>query len=564
MSSSDADTDSLRASVLASFGGDGAEQAMASDELLRHLAAMDAGATSSLDSVRAMIAAAGSETAPDHTQAATLAWLDAAFLLWHRDFPLEPPLETLLQAMLPVVAAQALVDPAFMKPGAHPLQRLLDTVHDAAVGWQPELGRAGDGLQQDLTELVDRCRSYFDDPDLSFAELAADEEIRLNRAATRAERMNQRLIEKEQGRVSINACRREAALMINRHLQEPLPTTIIDFLKGHWLDSAQLVLLKHGTDSEEWRGIQAATEQLLDSTRKDGPEGEDRRQHLFKLVSQLPRELKRYLLSLQHDKEAIDDTLGLVEYVHLRLLRDDDIDLEQAEPIAVEQDPGTDTAARPAIEEGHWYALSLDDGLVRGRLILDLVEEKRLVFSNLAGGLAASLGYGELEQMMASDRVRHLVTGSTFTHCLTNAASEEPEAETGIKAATETEQVPQESPAPASAEEQLSAQSTDSGGATIMPFPEPELTVDPDAIPIGTWLGFHDGEIPLLARLAVHDPAEDSYIFVNRDGVKLRELSGRELQRLFDDDIVDMLELRAPPRSPPDNKSPGDDEEELA
>ena len=79
-----------------------------------------------------------------------------------------------------------------------------------------------------------------------------------------------------------------------------------------------------------------------------------------------------------------------------------------------------------------------------------------------------------------------------------------------------------------------------------------------------TWLGFHDSEIPLLARLAVHDPAQDSYIFVNRDGVKLRELSGRELQRLFDDDIVDVLELRAPPRSPPSDKSPGDDEEELA
>jgi hypothetical protein len=556
MSGSYADKESLREEVLASFGGGGAEHAMASDELLRLLAAMDAGATSSLDSVRAAIADAGSGAAPSHEQAATLAWLDAAFLLWHRDFPLEPPLDTLLQAMLPVVAAQALADPAFMNPGAHPLHRLLDAVHDAAVGWQPELGRAGDGLQQDLSELVDRCRSYFDDPDLSFAELAADEEIRLNRAATRAERMIQRLVEKEQGRVRISACRREAALMINRHLQEPLPTTIIDFLKGHWLDSAQLVLLKHGADSEEWRGIQAATERLLDSTRKDGPEGEDRRQHLFKLVSQLPRELKRYLLSLQHDKEAIDDTLGLVEYVHLRLLRDDDIDLEQAEPVALEQDPGIDTAARPAIEEGQWYALSLDEGLVRGRLILDLVEEKHLVFSNLAGSLAASLGYGELEQMMASDRVKHLVTGSTFTHCLTVAASEQPD--------TATAQVPGESTAPAIAEPQLTADSQDSAGATIMPFPEPELTVDPDAIPIGTWLGFHDGEIPLLARLAVHDPTQDSYIFVNRDGVKLRELSGRELQRLFDDDIVDMLELRAPPRSPPNDKSPGDDEEERA
>ena len=368
--------------------------------------------------------------------------------------------------------------------------------------------------------------------------------------------MNQRLIEKEQGRVRISACRREAALMINCHLKEPLPKTIIDFLKGHWFDSAQLILLKHGADSEEWRGIQAATGRLLDSTRKDGPEGEDRRQHLFKLVSQLPRELKRWLLSLQHDKEAIDDTLGLVEYVHLRLLRDDDIELEQAEPIAIEQDPGTDTAARPAIDEGDWYALPLDEGLVRGRLVLALVEEKRLVFSNLAGGLAASLGYGELEQMLASGLVQPLATGATFTRCLTNAANAEPDSGQQDTAAAPA--------ASAAVDSQTAARSQNNSGATIMPFPEPDLTVDPHAIPIGTWLGFHDSEIPLLARLAVHDPAQDSYIFVNRDGVKLRELSGRELQRLFDDDIVDVLELRAPPRSPPSDKSPGDDEEELA
>ncbi len=101
-------------------------------------------------------------------------------------------------------------------------------------------------------------------------------------------------------------------------------------------------------------------------------------------------------------------------------------------------------------------------------------------------------------------------------------------------------------------------------GATIMPFPEPERTVDPHALPIGTWLGFHDSEIPLLARLAVHDPTQDSYIFVNRDGVKLRELSGRELQHLFNDGVVDVLELRPPPRSTAADDADGDDQEERA
>ena len=97
-----------------------------------------------------------------------------------------------------------------------------------------------------------------------------------------------------------------------------------------------------------------------------------------------------------------------------------------------------------------------------------------------------------------------------------------------------------------------------------MPFPEQERSMDPQALPIGTWLGFHDGELPLLARLAVHDQEQDSYIFVNRDGVKLRELSGRELQRLCNDNLVNVLELKAPPRSPEGNDADGDDRGELA
>ena len=59
---------------------------------------------------------------------------------------------------------------------------------------------------------------------------------------------------------------------------------------------------------------------------------------------------------------------------------------------------------------------------------------------------------------------------------------------------------------------------------------------------MGTWLGFHDGETPLMARLAVHDPEEGYYIFVNRNGVKMRQVSSQELHQLIDRGLVDILE----------------------
>ncbi len=63
-------------------------------------------------------------------------------------------------------------------------------------------------------------------------------------------------------------------------------------------------------------------------------------------------------------------------------------------------------------------------------------------------------------------------------------------------------------------------------------------------IPMGTWMGFHDREPPLLARVAVRDLEKDSYIFTNREGIKLRELTVAQLIALIDRDMVDILERK--------------------
>jgi hypothetical protein len=62
---------------------------------------------------------------------------------------------------------------------------------------------------------------------------------------------------------------------------------------------------------------------------------------------------------------------------------------------------------------------------------------------------------------------------------------------------------------------------------------------------MGAWLGFHDGETPMMAKLAVYDPRRDNYIFVNRKGIALRELNRAELLQLMDSGLVDILETRS-------------------
>ncbi len=64
---------------------------------------------------------------------------------------------------------------------------------------------------------------------------------------------------------------------------------------------------------------------------------------------------------------------------------------------------------------------------------------------------------------------------------------------------------------------------------------------------MGTWLGFHDPDTPLLAKLVVHDHEHNTYIFVNRSGTKMRQLSQAELFALIKSSLVAVLEARSSP-----------------
>ena len=100
------------------------------------------------------------------------------------------------------------------------------------------------------------------------------------------------------------------------------------------------------------------------------------------------------------------------------------------------------------------------------------------------------------------------------------------------------------------------AQETDEKHWQEQPEPVPEATPEPEApeqddqeatinLPMGAWLGFHDGETPIMAKLAVHDPENDYYIFVNRQGLKLRQLGTSELFKLINSGLVDILETNS-------------------
>jgi hypothetical protein len=369
----------------------------------------------------------GDTTPPAPGEAALLRWVGAAHDRWEQDYPLEDELVQLLRRLKPLTAALAISDPQFLVPGRHPVHRLLDTIQAAAIGWQASLGRAGTGLVRDVEAAVERALRWFDEPALDLDGLVRELEARLARDGERAQKMARRVVEIERGRQKKGEAATVAAQMINAALERyEAPEQVGEFLKGPWYESAQLVALKFGAESEQWAQMSQATETLLDSLQVFETEPEGRRQHLFRIVTLLPKELRRWLMSLQHDSTAVADAVGVVEFAHLCILRRSPLDTVRIAPLAVAaggENAQENASEQQCCEVGQWYLIRpADREHLRARIILRLQREGQLLFANRAGLEILRLDQADFAEMLESGAAVPLQRGASFSRSLAAAA----------------------------------------------------------------------------------------------------------------------------------------------
>ena len=161
-----------------------------------------------------------------------------------------------------------------------------------------------------------------------------------------------------------------------------------------------------------------------------------------------------------------------------------------------------------------------------------------LLFANQAGIKVLQASFEEFAQLMSDGKVSTLDSGASFSLSLAHTAGINSTDQLGAASETAHEAAGGIPQGVLVAKELQLQQEAD--------LAEQQNTApEPPVLPTGTWLGFHDGETPLLAKLAVHDREMDQYIFVNRSGIKMRQLNREELQQLIDQALVDILETRS-------------------
>ncbi len=546
---------SLHAVIQERFADTAADgPALTSGEIRGYLRNWEDLALTPMEAIMAQTEAIGDPGLPGAAQVAILRWLGVAFSEWEQAFPLAAPLASELRRLKPLAAILAISDPEFLTPGQHPLHQLIDNLHDAAIGWQARLGRAGAACYRQVTGAVDDAMALLDadQPAVGLAQLNERVQAESERDSARAGRMTQRMIEAEQGRIKTARAKRQAGAMINTLLgQYPAPVAIGHFLKGPWYDSAQLLLLKFGSDSAQWRQMTATTEALLESVQVSAAEDPEKRQQLFNVVTQLPRQLKRWLLSLQHDDQAVGDALAVIESAHLMLLRRQAPEMERIEPLPVSAAaPGGSTREIPeTVQAGRWFRLEPGDGSpLRVRLALRLDDEGQLLFANQAGIIALQTSFDEFADLLESGGVSPLQCGASFSLSLARAAGIDGTAQLdallGPEAARARQQEEQREREQARAvaqarlaEEEADRQREDRRSAGLL-----RRDILEKGLPMGAWLCFHDAEPALQARLGAHDPQTNLYDFVDRHGCKLRQIAGEALHELVDSGMVDLLQ----------------------
>ena len=511
------------------------------------------------------------EGATSDESAALLDWIDATFSTWHATYPIDPALEEAFQAARPLAAAFACTEGRFFTPGAHALHRLLDTLYTGFVGWSPDLS---DSAQQTFTavnEVMQRCLSDFP------SEPAVDHTLQLLEQkvlshANQLARLDKGMIEREQASMASALSKNTVGKTLSQCIGDALfPSRLAGFFGSEWFEAGIALTNSHGNDSDVWKRYVTATEQLIahfsdDSCSSSSPgavvmPSDD----LSALVGDILRQSGA-------SGDQADNAAGTVEYLLLRL-RSGQISGAR-EPVILDGKPTAEwlpterqTALDSSFRIGDWYQIQQPEGIRRLRLAGTMAQGECVLFMDFTGARALRLGMDEFTSLLRSREAIHLDTRQTFSRALVEAAADrsarvaQKEAEAAKlkenKAREETSQAARRTAEREEAGVRLmeaeakvlgtptsrlpsSADTTEQALSAEQPFDR--KTVMQLRLPIGTWLGFHDREPPIMARFAVRDLDKDSLIFTNREGIKLRELTTPQLVTLVERDMVDMIE----------------------
>ena len=259
------------------------------------------------------------------------------------DRNLAAPMKALLGRLQIPMVKVAIADKSFFSKGGHPARRLLNEMAMAALGWQEssEENQRKDSLFNKMEAMVQTILSEFESDISIFGQLLSDFRAYLDKEKRRAQILEQRTIDAEDGKAKSERARADVDAALTAVIDDhTLPASATKLLREAWANVMFITCLKHGTTSDEWLSTVNTAQLLVWSLTV--PMDKDNRQRLLKVVPELLQKLREGFESISFNPFDATQLFKQLESLHLARLRGDGI--------AVDAKPAPDGENQPTAE----------------------------------------------------------------------------------------------------------------------------------------------------------------------------------------------------------------------
>ncbi|OOG25590.1 hypothetical protein B1C78_06395 [Thioalkalivibrio denitrificans] len=268
------------------------------------------------------------------------------------DPALPAPIKELIGRLQIPVLRVAIADRGFFNRKKHPARRLLNELTRAGIGWT-EAEEREDGLRTRIGSMVDRLLENFDgDVSIFEQELEAFLEWSHEQAERAAQREEHSALA-AQGREHLRVAKAVAEEAISRVVEEQqLPEVVDNLLRTTWKDLLVLIYLKDGQHGKLWQKALNVASLLVWSLLPKPTAAE--REQLTDLLPSLLRALQEGMTRMSCTQEEQDGIFAVLSGEHARLVRDPEMNLDVDVPRDVRTDApeaGSDAAVVDEVME---------------------------------------------------------------------------------------------------------------------------------------------------------------------------------------------------------------------
>ncbi|WP_422126412.1 DUF1631 domain-containing protein [Thioalkalivibrio sulfidiphilus] len=250
------------------------------------------------------------------------------------DPALPAPIKELIGRLQIPVLRVAISDRTFFSRKKHPARRLLNELARAGIGWT-EAEEREDGLRTRIQSVVDRLvNDASGDTSMFEQELVAFQEWCQDQSERAAQREEQSALA-AQGREHLRVAKGVAEESIARLLEgQTLPEPITQLLKTTWKDLLVLIYLKDGQHGKLWQKALNVASLLIWSLLPKSSQAE--REQLTGMLPSLLKALQEGMNRMSCSETERQGIIALLAREHARIVRDPELDLDVQSVPAVE------------------------------------------------------------------------------------------------------------------------------------------------------------------------------------------------------------------------------------